>query len=817
MKKKNMSRLAPEKLRTKLKPESIKFLDTREIPLKTSYAAIQSRAVQALELGLSIADKGYNIYLAGEPNQGRTYMLLDFLAPKAAKTPQPPDLLYLFNFDDPDKPRLFHVPAGVGKELKHELAKIISRIRKDIPARFENEANQKKRRTIQDAYQSAKEELYSRMEAEASDHGFNLDVDDQGGMTLYPLVEGKLLSGEDFEKLPQDTKQTIKRRSDAVMTSMTGLVKEITEEEKGLQEKQEDLDKAIVAEVLNEYLSPLAAAYLKKVKYPGLEKYFAAMRDDILENVDQFTSRDGGAQAQDLLFMAGPQPGAGEEYFVRFEINLFVDNSETRGGPVVQEDHPTPYNLLGCIEREAEMGALITDFTLIKAGALHRANNGFLVLNMEDLLSNPAAWEGLLRALRAGQSRIEDPGDGGEGARTKTIEPEPVSLKLKVVLVGTDELYETLLMHEDRFPKLFKIKAHMQQAVDRNAKSVKNYCQALARIVQEADLLPFDREALAGLVDYSSRLAENQRKLTLRYPQMRDIMVEAAAMARSKGKTVVTIDDLRQAEQARSFRANLYEEEFLDEYDYELIKVSTSGQAVGRVNGLSVTWLGDYEFGLPHQIACTVGVGAGGIVDLEREAELGGPIHTKAMMILKSYLLGLFAQDKPLVMSGSLYFEQSYAGVEGDSASGAELAALLSALARVPLKLSLAFTGAVNQSGQIMAVGGVTRKVEGFFEVCRRRGLSGQQGVIIPWDNMRHLMLKEDVVLAAKAGKFAIYAVKTIEEAMELLTDTPAGKLQKNGKFTPGSLYNLVNMRLEELSEIAAARFPGLAAGWRGE
>ncbi|MDY7001785.1 MAG: AAA family ATPase, partial [Thermodesulfobacteriota bacterium] len=489
-------------------------------------------------------------------------------------------------------------------------------------------------------------------------------------------------------------------------------------------------------------------------------------------------------------------------FFTRYSINLFVDNEKTNGAPMVVCDHPTTSNLLGCVEREAELGALFTDFTLIKAGALHRANHGFLILRMEDLSGNPEAWEGLLRALGAGRSKIEDPDGDHDQTRIKTIEPEPIPLHLKVVLIGTDLTYEHLL-NDDRFQKLFKLKAHLQDTVLRSSATIKDYLHSLARIIRKTGLLPLDKTALAGMVDFSSRVAEDRKKLSLRLPLARDLMVEASALARAANQERVDKAVLDTAIRNREFRANLYEEEFMDDYDRELIKVATSGKAVGRANGLSVTLFGDYEFGLPHQIACTVGVGHGGILDLEREAELGGPIHTKGMMILKSYLLGLFAQDKPLVLTGSLCFEQSYAHVEGDSASGAELAALLSSLAEAPINLSLAFTGAVSQSGTILSVSAVTRKVEGFFEVCRRRGLTGSQGVIIPADNVAHMMLKKDVIRAIEEGKFHIYPVKTIEQAMEVLTGMPTGRHLKNGKFSKGSLYRLVDERLAKLASLA--------------
>ena len=404
---------------------------------------------------------------------------------------------------------------------------------------------------------------------------------------------------------------------------------------------------------------------------PGLADYFAALREDILKNTESFLPRDA---CRDSPAAKGTPLPPMENIFYRYEVNLLVDNSGQNGAPIVVEDHPTAINLLGCVERESEMGALVTDFTLIKAGSLHKANGGFLVLHIEDLLQHPNAWEGLLRALRSNQARIEDTGDTPDTAiRTKGITPEPLALDLKVVLIGGEELYETLLVNDDRFAKLFRIKAHMADVTERNAENIRIYLSQIARIIEENKLRPFDRTALAWLVDLGSHLCEDQRRLSLKFPLLRELMIEAAALAEMRRLPLVSAAILEEAYAARTYRANLVEEIFMEEYDREMIKVRTSGSAVGQVNGLSVTWHGDFEFGLPHRISCTVGVGHEGIIDLEREAELGGPIHTKAMMILKSYLTDLFARKKPLVLSGSLYFEQSYAGIEGDSASGAEL------------------------------------------------------------------------------------------------------------------------------------------------
>ncbi|BBD09491.1 Lon protease family protein [Desulfovibrio ferrophilus] len=790
--------LPAKRLRATLAPERIPYADSNAISEKTRLIPSQPRALMALETGLSIDDPGFNVFVAGEANLGRTYLVTTFLEPRAARMPVPDDLLYVHNFMDQDKPQLLSVPAGRGKRLKKQLADALAAIRKELPKRMDEDSFVKKRDKLARSFADRREDLLRDMEALASKQGFELDMDEQGGMTLYPLVEGKVVSEADYDRLEPRLRKTLKTRGDSILTEMTKSLRLISKEEQDFQEDQRSLEKSVLGRLADKHLNPL---FQECRSHEGMSGYLKAVRKDILESLDNFMPQPEGMSGLGMLGM--PDPASAEDFFGRYDVNRFVDNCCTKGAPIVIEDHPTLTNLLGCIEREAEMGALYTDFSLIKSGALHKANGGFLVLRMEDLVQNPDAWDGLLRALRAGKARIEDPGESQEHSRARTIQPEPIPLDVRVILVGSDMIYEALLDVDDRFPKLFKLKAHMQDNVPRNATSIRQYVSTLGRIIRKAELLPFDRGALAGLVDYASAMAEDQKQLSLRFPQAREVMIEAAALARKAKLKVVGRKELDKALANRKFRANLYEEEFLADYDRELIKVSTTGQAVGRANGLAVVMYGDHEFGLTHQIACTVGVGHGGIIDLEREAELGGPIHTKGMMILKSYLLGLFAQDKPLVMTGSLAFEQSYAGIEGDSASGAELAALLSALADVPVNLSLSFTGAVSQSGAIMAVGGVTSKIEGFFKICKRRKLTGKQGVIMPKDNVDHLMLSDEVCAAVDKGLFHIYPVTRIEEAMELLTGLPAGRKTAKGKFPTSSLYHRVDGRLAELAELA--------------
>ncbi|QGY39253.1 AAA family ATPase [Pseudodesulfovibrio cashew] len=794
--------LPVSKLRATLDPERIPYADSTEIPDRNVYPRFQPRAIQALSLALRITGNEHNVYVAGEPNMGRTYFVKSFLRPAASKGKTPCDWVYLYNFEDSDRPVCVAMPAGRGRKLKQAQHKAMTAIRQEIPARFEKDAFQKKHERLVKKFNTKREDLFAKMDATAEKEDFSLSLDDEGVLTLSPIVDGEVVSDKDFDKFKPAERKKLKAKGEELLASVSSILRQINQNEMDLRDSETDLHRETAKNVM-------ADCYLKVVeKFKDIEAlrgYFEDVINEVVDNVDQFMPKDSALAG--LLSDAVP---GGEDFFSRFEVNLFVDNGKTKGAPVIVEDHPTAFNLLGSIEREAEMGALYTDFTLIKAGALHKANGGFLILNIEDLLSNPNSWEGLLRALRSGQSRIEDPVDPDQ-VRARSLQPDPVELELKVVLIGTDEHYELLLYNDDRFAKYFKLKAHLQHAAPRTAANIRNFLSVIGQTAKAADTLPFTREAMAGLVDFASRLVEDQKRLSLYVPLIRERMIEASAMARMAGKEKVGTAELAEAVSAKDYRVNLYEEEFLSDYDRQVIKVSTSGQGTGRANGLSVTMFGDYEFGLPHQISCTVGVGHGGILDLEREAQMGGPIHTKGMMIIKSYLVRLFAQDKPIVLTGSLCFEQSYAGIEGDSASGAELASLLSALSDVPINLSLAFTGAVSQTGAVMAVGGVNRKIEGFFEVCRRRKLTGKQGVILPEDNVVNLMLKDEVVQAVKDGLFHIFPVKTIEEAMTILTGMRCGTRNKRGKYPTDSLYHRVDKRLAELAELAA---PGNGACW---
>ena len=811
------SPLPSSRLHATYDPALIPVDDSTQFKLSQTPGRIpyQDRAMKALDLALNIRADGFNVYLAGSSNIGRSHIVRNYLTPVAKKLPTPPDQVYVYNFKDTDKPVLILLPPGQGRKFRLSMQEVMKSVCSHMEHKLHGAGYLKQRAQIVESYHTARNRLLDRMNRIAVRQGFNMDFDESGNITLFPIIGGQRVGDDEFAKMDQKLQRELKSRSADLIQNMSGYVQELTRTEEGFQDKEKDLEKAMLTQVLDQDLRPLSERMDKLCRAAGLERsaeslatYFEDVRKDMTENTQSLLAPKPKPEPGQPP-MPGQLPNwSRDEVLSRYRVNLFVDNGGSKGAPIVFEDHPTASILLGCIERESELGTLVTDFTLVKAGALHRANGGFLVLRMDDLVHYPAAWEGLLRALRNGSARMDENSDMPETAmRSKGLLPDPVPLDLKVILIGDEFVYEGLLDSDDRFGKLFRIKAELTDVMPRNAAGVRMYLNAVCRIIQADSLPPFDRTALAWLVELGSHLSEDQKRLSLKFPLVREYMVEAAALARMERAEMVTGSILEKAYAARTYRVNLVEDVYMEEYDRNMIRVETSGTAVGQVNGLAVTTYGNFEFGLPHRISCTVGVGHDGITDLEREAELGGPIHTKAMMILVSYLTGVFASKKPLALSASLFFEQSYAGIEGDSASGAELAALLSALAEVPIRLDLAFTGAVSHSGQIMAVGGVTQKVEGFFKVCSRQKLTGTQGVILPYDNVDHLMLAPNVLKAVDEGKFAVYPVKSIEEALFLLTGMPAGRRRKDGTFTRGSLYEKVDRRLTRLGEYGQNAF----------
>lgn len=783
--------LAYNKLQADL--AKIPWASLSEVPLRSNgYNPLQPRAMQALDLALTIADAGFNIYLAGEADLGRKHLLLEYLRPRAAKMPNPQDLVYLYNFQEPDRPILLSLEPGLGKKLKLALADAIEQIASNLVRRFEMNAFKAGRNFLMANYQQARSQTLQNIDKIVNHKGFRYEFDEEGGITLWPIKEIDKFTAKELDNSATILNKQIKEHEKLIQTLLK-ILQDLGKNEVEFREKARSLEEKVLKEVLKEVLQPLIDKFSKH--NAELAEWFIALKADILKNLEFFLPREN-----EILSISP------ENSLRRYEVNLFVDNSAKNGAPIIFEEHPTLANVVGYLERESEMGSLNTDFTLIRAGSLQKANSGFLIFYLEDLLDNPATWEALLRTLKNQKLRIED-SEATENLKTRCLNLQALALNLKVILIGTSELYEEIAYTDDRFRRLFRILAELEDKTLRKSENLRFWLMNLAKIANDAKLLDFDRSALTWLISYASRLAEDQRHISLKFPQIRERMLEANALAKTRNLSMITSEILEEAQNLAYYRNNLTQTLLLEEYERNLIRVPTSGSAIGQVNGLSILESGTYEFGMPHCIVCSVGVGQDGIIDLEREAELGGPIHTKAMMILKSFLTGLFARRKPLILSASIHFEQNYAGIEGDSASGAELAALLSALAEVPMRLDLAFTGALGSGGRILAVGGVTTKIEGFFKICAKRGLTGTQGVIIPQDNLEHLLLAQEVIKAVKEEKFFIYAVNYIEEAMQILTGLNTGRKLSNDSFTKNSLYELVDKRLHNLGRYAQQDF----------
>ena len=663
--------------------------------------------------------------------------------------------------------------------------------RQEIPKAFESDEYTSRVEAINEELSRERENLLTRLSEEAKQAGFLLQPSPMG-LLIVPVVGGQPLSDQAFLSLPEAAREEIRRRRSELEEKVKATMKEVRKLERTAREKVRQLDAEVALFVVGGLLEDLLEKYQG---FPEVEAYLKDVREDITRNVDQFRTPQQPQQA-----MPFPAPWMQELPFRKYQVNVVVDNSDRQGAPVVIELNPTYNNLFGRMEKETQFGVLHTDFTLIKAGSLHQANGGYLVLPVEEVLRNLFAWDGLKRALRNREIAIEEMGERLGFMATKSMRPEPIPLDVKVVLIGTPLLYHLLYAVDEDFNELFKVKAHFDTRMARTDENLQDYIAFMCTLCTKEGLRHLDREAVAKMVEHGSRLAEDQEKLSTRFADLADVLREANYRAVKEGSPHITGKHVREAIEARIYRSNLIEEHIREMIARGTLLIDTEGAVVGQVNGLSVIDLGDYAFGKPSRITASVALGRAGVVDIEREVKLGGPIHSKGVMILSGYLSQKYAQDKPLTLSARLVFEQSYEGVEGDSASSTELYALLSALSGLPIKQGIAVTGSVNQHGEIQAIGGVNQKIEGFFDVCRVKGLTGEQGVMIPAANVQHLMLREDVVEAVRQGQFHIWAVRTVDEGIELLTGVPAGERGPDGRFPEGTVNYLVDERLREMA-----------------
>ena len=754
--------------------------------------------MEALQFGVGVDTPGYNIFVSGVSGSGRTSLVRSYLEQVAGGRPTPDDWVHVYNFDHADRPNIFRLRAGGGRELAADMENFIAEARQQIAHSFETEGYAERRRQLAGELGQRRDPLLEKLGKFARERDFAIEAT-PGGMVAVPIKGERPMKPEELQKLTDAERQAVEQHAVEVQTQVASTFRRISQLEREGAELLAKLDREIASFAIEPLLHGLREKYSK---HPDVIAHLDRIGRDVPDHLPDFRQRDGqgGASESSSPFEAA----LATDHTNRYRINVIVDNAGLTGAPVMVEANPTYYNLVGRIEYRATFGAMFTDFRQVKGGALQRANGGFLILEAADVLGNPFAWEALVRALSTREVRIENLGEQYSASPTGSLSPAPMPLRTKVVLVGPPMLYQLLHRLDDEFRELFKVRVDFAQEVEWTAENVETLSAFISRWVATNDLKHIDRGGVARLVEEAARWQDDQRKLSTRLRDVADLTTEASYWAGRQSHQLVQSDDVERAVSEKVRRSSLSEERLREMIDDGTIRVETEGTRVGQLNGLSVVELGDHHFGMPSRVSASVALGRGTLESIDRETKMGGPIHNKGFLIVSGYLAGKYAQKWPLAMRATLTFEQSYDEVEGDSASSTELYALLSALAGVPLKQNIAVTGSVDQHGSVQAVGGVTDKIEGFFKVCRSKGLSGDQGVMIPASNVRHLMLSEDVVEAVHDGKFSIWAVADVDEGIEILTDTPAGQRSADGEYPAGSVHSLVAQKLQGYAELQA-------------
>ncbi len=774
-------------------PASLPYETTSELETLSEMIG-QDRASRAIQFGLGMKSFGYNLYVAGTPGTGKKTLIRTVVEEIAKKQPTPKDVFYVYDFERPERPRSIMVPPGVGCQFRAAMEGFIEELKEEVPNAFKSEDFESRRNEIMQTFQRTRGDLLEKVQAEARTKG--LAVKAAGPqLVAVPVVDGKEVSSEEYESLSPDDKEAIKTNQEEVSETIQEVYRTVRSMQDETQDNLKELDKKVALIATGYYLAKLRKEF---DEHEEILEYLDEMRRDVIGNISDFLeSEEEGAV---------DSAAEGGTPLKRYKVNVIVDNSKQKGAPVITETHPTYRNLIGYAEREARMGTLFTDFTLIRAGSILTANHGYLILDLVDLLAAPLAWDALKRVLQDGEVKIQDPDEQSGGVGTLGLRPEPVSIDLKVVVLGSSELYGLLYEHDEDFQKLFKIKAEFGTVMKKNDNHLLQYARFVKTLCDKEGLKHFDRGAVAALVEHSSRMVSDKKRLTLRFSDVADLVRESNYWADQRGREVVGREDLTKAIDEKTFRSNLYEQLIQEMIDEGTILIDCGGKAVGQINGLSVYQIGDYSFGKPTRLTAQVGVGDKGVINIEREAHMSGRVHDKGVLILSGYLHGKYGRNQPLSLFASICFEQSYSGVDGDSASSTELYAILSSLVEIPLKQFIAVTGSINQKGVIQPIGGANEKIEGFFDTCKVNGLSGDQGAIIPHQNVQNLMLKDEIIQAVREGTFHIYPIETVDEGMEILTDLEAGKLREDGTYPEGTVHDLVQRRLDEMAEIVLRR-----------
>ena len=783
--------ISADKLRWNCDPDLLGFETTAELP-DFNDAIGQKRALRSIEFGLGVDGPGFNLYISGQTGTGKTSTIASILNKRAKSEPQPHDWVYVNNFKDSDSAISLDLPAGMGSELSTDMKELIEAFRKDIPKALESSEYESRRAELLENYQTASNDLFQELEKASEKLGFSLQRT-VSGLVIVPQKAGRNYTQEEYDALNEKKRLKLEKQGKELTDKLNDVLRQVREQEKNTKEALAQADRDLGMSCLGHRLDPL------REKYSALEKvltYMDSVQEDILNTLEDFKPQSTQPQ------IPGIKMPRQEPTFDRYQVNVLVDNKNCDGAPVVFESNPTYNNLFGRIEHVMQYGGVaVTDFSMIRSGALHRANGGYLVIDAREVLINPFVWDSLKRCIRNNEIRIEDVLEQYRFMTMVSLKPEPVQMRAKIVLIGTPWIYYLLFHLDPDYRKFFKVKAEFDSRVARTPEIMNDYSLFVASHCRSEGLLPFHKSGVAALLEHTARMADDQAKLSSQFMEIADFIRETSFWASKAGRTIISGDDVRAAAEENLYRVNRLEERMQEMYDDGIIMVDTSGAVVGQINGLSVIGLGDHTFGRPTRITASVYTGQDGMVNIEREVKLSGPIHDKGVLILTGYLGGIFATNRSLSLSASICFEQSYNGIEGDSASSTELYSLLSALSGVAIKQGIAVTGSVNQRGKIQAIGGVNHKIEGFFEVCRSQGLTGKQGVMIPKANERHLMLHEDVITAVNAGQFHVWSVETIEQGIEILTGVKAGQRSKNGVFPKGSVYQRVDARLQEMTD----------------
>jgi lon-related putative ATP-dependent protease len=759
----------------------------------------QKRASGAIQFGLGIRREGFNMYALGPVGIGKHSLVLHFTKQQAAQDPVASDWVYVHNFSEPYKPKALSLPAGRGGKFKADMQRLVEEIRVSIPAAFESEDYRARRQIIDEELKQKQQAVFDAIQKEAHLQGIAI-IRTPLGMGLAPVQDKEIISPEAFEKLPEPERKRLQDAMEQLHGKLQAVLQQAPQWEGERREKIRQLNREVAHYAIGHLLNGVRKHY---PDLPGVQGHLQMVEQDLIENAGQFLAAHG--EQENPLEVALGKGFSDSRTFDRYRVNLLVDQSGCQGAPVIEEDYPSLQNLVGRIEHRAQLGNLVTDFTLIRAGALHRANGGYLVLDVRRILQQPYAWEELKRALRSKEIQIRSVMDVLGSSSTATLQPQPIPLQVKVILIGDRLLYYLLSTYDPDFLELFKVAADFEDTLDRSAEGELALARLMAWLVQHEQLRPLEAEAVAKVIEHGSRLASDSQKVSAALETLLDLLREGDYWAAQAGNSTISARDIEHTIEQQIYRASRVKERLQEQVRRGTLLVDTAGARVGQINGLSILRLGSYSFGHPSRITARVRLGKGEVVDIEREVEMGGPLHSKGVLILAGFLGERYARERPLSLSVSLVFEQSYSGVEGDSASMAELCAVLSALTQVPIRQGIAITGSVNQHGQAQPIGGVNEKIEGFFEVCRDAGLNGEQGVIIPRPNVKHLMLRQEVLEAVAAGRFRVWAVETVDQALAILTGLDAGERGADGRFPEGSLNARVEAQLAAFTEQARA------------